>query len=393
LPKAIRKNFVPVPDFVRAALERMPFADGSLTQALGRELTRMTGVRLDDDAWADVELEDHLRMRIEVVDAVGKPICAGRDYSALCAQIDGLPLQAAMPVAEDKPKAPAQMPGSYALPDTLVRKQAGIAVNFHPAWVEQGEDVVEQLFDVPQVALREHRFGIQRLLLQSPQLNEQARYLRQKLTTLKDAAIYYRDLGTQKQLTDDVLLGAIDRVFLPAGAPLPRDAETLAALIEAGRGDWVPVCEQLASQVLAILKQWHGLRKRFKGKVELAHALAMNDVREQLSELVFPGFARQVPGEWLSQYPRYLSAIEQRLDKLPGQVPRDRAWTDELQGYWQQYKALSERFQREGRWDPRLEEWRWMLEEYRVSLFAQQLGTRMPVSGKRLAKLWREITA
>ena len=393
LPKAIRKNFVPVPDFVRAALERMPFADGSLTQALGRELTRMTGVRLDDDAWADVELEDHLRMRIEVVDAVGKPICAGRDYSALCAQIDGLPLQAAMPVAEDKPKAPAQMPGSYALPDTLVRKQAGIAVNFHPAWVEQGEDVVEQLFDVPQVALREHRFGIQRLLLQSPQLNEQARYLRQKLTTLKDAAIYYRDLGTQKQLTDDVLLGAIDRVFLPAGAPLPRDAETLAALIEAGRGDWVPACEQLASQVLAILKQWHGLRKRFKGKVELAHALAMNDVREQLSELVFPGFARQVPGEWLSQYPRYLSAIEQRLDKLPGQVPRDRAWTDELQGYWQQYKALSERFQREGRWDPRLEEWRWMLEEYRVSLFAQQLGTRMPVSGKRLAKLWREITA
>ena len=174
---------------------------------------------------------------------------------------------------------------------------------------------------------------------------------------------------------------------------MPRDAETLAALIEAGRGDWVPVCEQLASQVLAILKQWHGLRKRFKGKVELAHALAMNDVREQLSELVFPGFARQVPGEWLSQYPRYLSAIEQRLDKLPGQVPRDRAWTDELQGYWQQYKALSERFQREGRWDPRLEEWRWMLEEYRVSLFAQQLGTRMPVSGKRLAKLWREITA
>jgi len=133
------------------------------------------------------------------------------------------------------------------------------------------------------------------------------------------------------------------------------------------------------------------LRKRFKGKVELAHALAMNDVREQLNHLVYPGFARAVPGEWLSQYPRYLSAIEQRLDKLPGQVPRDRAWTDELQGLWQQYQALSERWQREGRWDPRLDEWRWMLEEYRVSLFAQQLGTRMPVSSKRLGKLWREI--
>ena len=88
-----------------------------------------------------------------------------------------------------------------------------------------------------------------------------------------------------------------------------------------------------------------------------------------------------------------MSAIEQRLDKLPGQVPRDRAWTDELQGFWQQYQALAEKMRREGRWDARLDEWRWMLEEYRVSLFAQQLGTRMPVSAKRLAKLWREITA
>ncbi|HEC53395.1 MAG TPA: DUF3418 domain-containing protein, partial [Pseudomonas sabulinigri] len=106
----------------------------------------------------------------------------------------------------------------------------------------------------------------------------------------------------------------------------------------------------------------------------------------------YPGFARAVPAQWLAQYPRYLTAIEQRLDKLPGQVPRDRAWTDELQGFWQQYLALTEKLRREGRWDARLEEWRWMLEEYRISLFAQQLGTKMPVSAKRLAKLWREIT-
>jgi len=200
-------------------------------------------------------------------------------------------------------------------------------------------------------------------------------------------------LGTQKQLTDDVLLGAIDRVFLADAEELPRDPAGLKELLEQKRADWVPSAEHLAQQVLGILKQWHGLRKRFKGKVELAHALAMNDVRDQLANLVYPGFARAVPTEWLGQYPRYLSAIEQRLDKLPGQVPRDRAWTDELQGFWQQYQALAEKMRREGRWDARLDEWRWMLEEYRVSLFAQQLGTRMPVSAKRLAKLWREITA
>ena len=280
--------------------------------------------------------------------------------------------------------------GTYALPPTLIRKQAGIAINVYPGWVEQGEEVVEKLFDVSQIAAQQHRLGVQRLLLQA--LPEQARLLRQKTSALKDAAIYYRDLGTQKQLTDDVLLGAIDRVFLADKLDLPRDPDALKALLDQRRADWVPSAEQLAQQILDILKQWHSLRKRFKGKVELAHALAMNDVRDQLANLVYPGFARAVPAQWLAQYPRYLTAIEQRLDKLPGQVPRDRAWTDELQGFWQQYLALTEKLRREGRWDARLEEWRWMLEEYRISLFAQQLGTKMPVSAKRLAKLWREIT-
>ena len=393
LPKALRKNFVPVPDFVRAALERMPFAEGSLTQALGRELTRMTGVRLDEQSWDNIELEDHLNMRIEVVDASGSVICSGRDYSALCGELEGRPMEPES--SSDQDASPrdenTQPPGSYALPGSLIRKQAGIAVNVYPAWVEQGDEVIEKLFDVPQIAAQQHRLGIQRLLLQA--LPEQARLLRQKTQALKDAAIYYRELGTQKQLTDDVLLGAIDRVFLADAEELPRDPAGLKELLEQKRADWVPSAEQLAQQVLGILKQWHGLRKRFKGKVELAHALAMNDVRDQLANLVYPGFARTVPTEWLGQYPRYLSAIEQRLDKLPGQVPRDRAWTDELQGFWQQYQALAEKMRREGRWDARLDEWRWMLEEYRVSLFAQQLGTRMPVSAKRLAKLWREITA
>ena len=128
-------------------------------------------------------------------------------------------------------------------------------------------------------------------------------------------------------------------------------------------------------------------------RIDLAHAIAMNDVRSQLDNLIFKGFVRQVPGQWLAQYPRYLAAIAQRLDKLPAQVQRDRVWTDELQGFWQQYQSLNQRYQVEGREDQRLQQWRWVLEEYRVSLFAQQLGTRMPVSDKRLKKLWQEITA
>ncbi|TKA90346.1 ATP-dependent RNA helicase HrpA [Halopseudomonas bauzanensis] len=390
LPKALRKNFVPVPDFVRAALERMPFGEGKLTQALGRELTRMTGVRLDEEAWADISLEEHLLMRIEVVDAEGKEIASGRDYSALCSQLSGR-LADRQASVEAAPAAQTSVPAGQAeLPLKVSRRQAGIDVDFWPAWAEQGDGVTEQLFDNPAQAEQAHRLGVQRLLLQA--LSEQAKFLRQKLGALKEAAIYYRDFGNQQQLTEDVLLAAVDRACLPAGEPLPRSPAQLQARVEAGRAEFVPTAEKLAAQVLSILKAWHAVQKRLKGKIDLARAIAMNDIREQLGQLVFKGFVRAVPAQWLGQYPRYFTAIEQRLDKLPGQVQRDRVWTDEIQQFSGQHRTRVERYRLEGRQDERLEQWRWMLEEYRVSLFAQQLGTKVPVSEKRLKKLWHEIT-
>lgn len=391
LTKALRRNFVPVPDFVRAALEHMPFAQGNLGQALGRELTRMTGTRIDDQAWAEVSLEPHLLTNIEVVDASGKIIAEGRDYSALCSQLAGQPQEQPAPAPTSQPRQQTRAAGSYVLAESLVRNQAGIEVTFWPAWVEEGDQAREQLFDTQSQALQAHRRGVQRLLL--GELNEQARFLRQKCTALKEAAIYYRELGNQQQLTEDVLLAAIDRVFLPPDQPLPRDPGALAERLEQGRGEWVAATEKLAAETLAVLKGWHAVQKRLKGKIDLAQALALNDIRGQLAGLFFKGFVREVPAEWLMQYPRYLQAIEQRLDKLPGQVQRDRVWTEELQGLMDRYQARALKHQQEGRHDEGLVTWRWLVEEYRVSLFAQQLGTRVPVSAKRLSKMWQEIPA
>ena len=116
--------------------------------------------------------------------------------------------------------------------------------------------------------------------------------------------------------------------------------------------------------------------------------MALNDIKQQLAGLVYAGFVRETPGEWLKEIPRYLKAIEQRLDKVGAQVQRDRVWTGELAGYWEQYKARAAKHAQEGKRDPELTLYRWMLEEYRVSLFAQQLGTKMAVSDKRLSKQW-----
>ena len=118
-----------------------------------------------------------------------------------------------------------------------------------------------------------------------------------------------------------------------------------------------------------------------------------NDVKGQLVNLVYPGFVRDTPLEWLREYPRYLKAVEQRLDKVAGQVQRDRVWSGEMAGYWDQYKARQAKHAQEGKRDPELVLYRWMLEEYRVSLFAQQLGTKVPVSDKRLGKQWSQVEA
>jgi ATP-dependent helicase HrpA len=106
-----------------------------------------------------------------------------------------------------------------------------------------------------------------------------------------------------------------------------------------------------------------------------------------------PGFVRETPAQWLKEVPRYLKAIEQRLDKIAGQVQRDRVWSGELAGYWEQYQARLGKHGQEGKRDAQLSLYRWLLEEYRVSLFAQQLGTKLPVSDKRLSKQWHAVEA
>ena len=235
----------------------------------------------------------------------------------------------------------------------------------------------------------QHRRALQKLLLQ--QLAEPAKYLRGKLPGLTEMGLLYREMGRPEALVEDILLASLDACILDGEAALPRDGAALAQLAERKRGDWTSHAERIARLTLDILKLAHGLQKRFKGKIDLAQAMALNDIKQQLANLVYPGFVRETPGEWLKEIPRYLKAVEQRLDKVGGQVQRDRVWTGELSTAWEQYQARVAKHAQEGKRDPQLTLYRWMLEEYRVSLFAQQLGTRMAVSDKRLAKQWSVV--
>ncbi len=391
LPKALRKNFVPVPDFVGAALGKISFADGSLPDALGRELTRMTGTRVSEEAWTESasQIESHLRMNIEVVDNQGKPLGEGRDLAELTARFSEA-TQAGLALPKTaKSQQPVEAKAFSEVAAKTQQQVAGLSMTVYPALVEEAGVVKEGRFPTLAEAEFQHRRALQRLLLQ--QLAEQAKFLRGKLPGLTELALLYRDMGRVDALVEDILLASLDSCILEGSEPLPRDGAGLAALAERKRGNWTGEAERLAKLTLEILKLWHGLQKRFKGKIDLAQAMALNDIKLQLSNLVYPGFVRETPGQWLKEVPRYLKAIEQRLDKIAGQVQRDRVWSGELAGYWEQYQARLGKHSQEGKRDPQLSLYRWLLEEYRVSLFAQQLGTKLPVSDKRLSKQWSVV--
>jgi ATP-dependent helicase HrpA len=391
LPKALRKNFVPVPDFVRAALARLPFAEGSLPQALGRELLRMTGARVTDEAWAEAaqQVDSHLRMNLEVLDGQGAFLGEGRDLAELTARFAAASQAALAAPANAKGRAVVEAKVFAPVAATTQQNIAGLSMTVYPALVEEQGAVKEGRFSTAAEAEYQHRRALQRLLLQ--QLAEPAKFLRGKLPGLTQLGLLYRDLGRIEALVEDILLASLDSCILDGEASLPRDGAGLAALAERKRGAWAEHAERLARLALEILTLWHGLQKRFKGKIDLAQAVALNDIKQQLGNLVYPGFIRETPGAWLKELPRFLKAIELRLEKLGSQVQKDRVWSTELGNDWAQYQARLAKHAQEGKRDEQLVVYRWWLEEYRVSLFGQQLGTKVPISDKRLAKQWAAV--
>ncbi|MEB2869047.1 ATP-dependent RNA helicase HrpA [Pseudomonas rhizosphaerae] len=393
LPKALRKNFVPVPDFVRAALARLTFGEGSLPQALGRELLRMTGARVSDEAWAEAaqQVDSHLRMNIEVLDGKGTFLGEGRDLAELTARFAEASSAALAVPNTAKSQQPVQAKAFAKVEQTTQQNIAGLSMTVYPALVEESGTVKEGRFSTAAEAEYQHRRALQRLLLQ--QLAEPAKFLRGKLPGQTELGLLYRELGRVEGLVEDILLASLDSCVLEGETNLPRDGVALAALAERKRGAWAEHAERVARLTLDILKLWHGLQKRFKGKIDLTHAVALNDIKQQLSNLVYPGFVRDTPAAWLKEMPRLLKAVELRLEKLPSQVQKDRVWSGELSTLWSQYQARLNKHGQEGKRDPQLEAYRWLLEEYRVSLFAQQLGTKVPVSDKRLSKQWSAVEA
>ena len=392
LPKALRKHFVPAPDFARAVLEAVPAGEGALTDAVARHLQRITGVELPPGALEAVELPDHLRMAFRVVDAEGTTLGTGRDLVALQQELgeaSGTELRAAAQRAgegEDWHRSGITRWDLGTLPQTVTLSEGGVQFPAYPALRDEGDSVTRLLLDSAEAAERETYAGVRRLLMLA--LPQQVRALR-KLDEVKALRLKYHGLGSDDELREAILRAAFDRCYLADG--IPRDEAAFQACLERGRGELVATAQRLCRELDDVLTRYQRLRQALKRLNSPGLLESLRDIDAHLGTLVYPGFVEQLPPARLAELPRYLEALERRLEKLQRDPERDlralravRPWHEAI------HERLAARAQRQSS-DPALERLRWLLEEYRVSLFAQEVGTREKVSEKRLQQLWREV--
>jgi ATP-dependent helicase HrpA len=400
LPKGLRKHFVPVPQVVTKVMQGLKPEPRPLAQALAGALHRTVGVEVPVDALAGVEVPPHLQMNFSVVDDKGRELANGRDLIQLR---DELGVKARRSFTESAGAAFERKGMSGwdfdELPEIMEVERGGRKIVGFPALVDDGDSVSLVLLDTEAEAESATRKGLRRLLRFA--LPEQVKFLARNLPGLTEMSLRYALLleeqgsrGDKASVTDrlreELITAACDRAFFVDDAPLRRKADFDARVVKA-KARLVEVANELCRLTGEILAEYQALRTRFSEPRYAAWPRAVADMRAQLKALLADGFVVNVPFERLKHVPRYLRAIGGRLDKLASNPERDANWQQQMIRYAQMLATRLEQDRLRGVREPKVEEFRWMLEELRVSLWAQQLKTPYPVSFKRLDKFWADL--
>ncbi|WP_182286865.1 ATP-dependent RNA helicase HrpA [Comamonas testosteroni] len=427
LPQRPRSRFVPLPESAARLAELFTqnerWAQGGLIDALLKQVQGETSL---DVKRADFKLDmlsPHLFMNFRITDEHGRQLGQGRNLGALKAEWGAkargafqalASLKIASGVSDtsvseskisesDKNKAQAAPENDKAvagkpaqshdarykdwsfgeLPELMEIKKGGTTLIGFPALIDHGDAVGIEVFDEPEAAAARHRVGLRRLF--ALQIRDALKYLEKNIPDLQKMAVAYMPLGTQEELRGQIIDVAIDRAFLQE--PLPSNEADFKQRVQDGRGRLTLIANEVARMSATILAEYAAAARKIKDTKNAPEAT--KDAGEQLQKLMPKNFIAVAPWAQLGHYARYLKAITSRLDKYRADPARDAAKLKELLPLEQRYWRLVA--ERKGQIDARMQEYRWMLEELRVSFFAQELRTPYPVSAKRLDKVWAQL--
>ncbi len=382
LPKTLRRHCIPVDRCIDACLVSMKPRDGSLLEAVSRALERWSGHPIGIESFGAGAVPEYLRMRFRVTTEGGAYLGQGRSLDALRNRFgEEARLAFRRQAAAGIERGGITRWDFGVLPRTVERRLGSLGVQGFPALVDENACVAIRVFDRAAEAGRAHRKGLRRLFMLS--LPEQLKFLRKGPPGFEALALLYVGIGTRDELMDDLVTTAFDRVFIGSDDPC-RDPGTFEARRAAGRARLVAEFDALCAGAKDILGRSQDIRQRLT-RIPAGPAA---DIGEQLRCLIYPGFLAATPAEWLKHLPRYLKAISLRLERLARDPKRDGERAARVAALWRPCRALIDASEE----NADLLRFRFLLEEFRVSLFAQELGTIVPASETRLAKQWELVS-
>jgi ATP-dependent helicase HrpA len=383
LPKELRKPLVPVPDSARAALADVPA--GSLEELpdfnewLAAWITARIGQSVTPQQLAALALPDYLHFNVRVVEANDVVMFEGRDVLATKRTIRAT---RADPAREPDHEHHRQWDFGD-LPESIEVNRNRLRFQVYPAVADEGMSVARVEARSAAEAESISRSGLTRLAMLS--LPQQTKYVAQSLGQNRELVLLASGLALSEPLPQALTWRAVRECFVPDDAPLPRSEQAFGVLLESRRADLSEVAERLAVLVLGILKEWRGVRLALDSLRSPTFAAAVANIESHLALLFPPDFVRATPLSWLEQYPRYLKALRRRIDRLADNVARDAQLAAQVAPFASALQALLAQ-PSISRPRPELQQFRWMLEELRVSLYAQELKTLLRVSDKRLSE-------
>ncbi|HEY6528442.1 MAG TPA: ATP-dependent RNA helicase HrpA [Cellvibrionaceae bacterium] len=389
LPKQWRKRFVPIPDAVDKIMLRVVTGKRPLLDVLAEELHRLAGEKLPADIWANIDIDPFYQMNIKITDDKNQLIAQGRDLAELRLKYRANVQQSLQNVGDDVERTGINRWDFGVLEHESTLMRGKVRIRAYPALIDQGALVDLKLIDNPQEAAWLTARGLSRLALLS--MPDASKYLYKNLFKKTSILLTNMGVGTPQQVIDDLLLAAVYQAYFSQKS-LPRTEQEFSALLEPRSLlthtaiEYERVLETIFVQVIALKNQM----KAVKNALTVFDTVA--SINDQLTTWLFPGFIFATPLIHLQQLTRYIGALQTRFEKALLSPQKDKQINQEIMIYWKKHQ---ERWQQKGAaaffnsaaW----QEYRWLIEELRVSLFAQQLKTRVPVSAKRLAKAWEAV--
>ena len=391
LPKSLRRQFVPAADTAKEVAAKLNFGQGNFEQTVARLLSDIAREPVAVSDFQEDKLPNHLRMNVRVVNEEGESLATGRDLRSIRQQIGGQASTSFAKIDDDRWQRDGLKTWDFGdLPAQVTVQRGSLALKGYPTLIDEGDSVSLLLRDLPARSALETRAGIRRLTAialtkfvrvqvdNMPRLNEWIMLS----AAMGGSAVFQKNLG-------DLI---VDRALFPDKGPYPRTEADFQQRLKKAR-TLIPMATQdVTVLVEAIMSAYAALRKVINATQSPVWKYAADDVRKQIAALTQPGFLTAAAWGWLRQYPRYFEAATVRLQKLPKggaeKDSRNQQVIDDLVGLYQ-YRADEHR--ERDIFDPELEHYRWMLEEFRVSLFAQELRTAIPVSQVRLEKQWAKV--